>query len=115
MDADYYQQGPRQGGRHGGRGRGSSTPCREWAKGNCSYGNSCRFSHEGGQQGFVGNTRNRSQSFNALGGGGGVFSRMEGGGSGVFGRCACTHSKETKDHPSRLGDVFLRLFKLPIV
>jgi cold shock CspA family protein len=40
--------GGKGGGKYGGggKGKGGSQPCRQWAEGNCSYGDGCRFSHD---------------------------------------------------------------------
>merc|ERR1711957_524956 len=56
--------GKGKGGGFGGGGKGS---CRQFEQGNCSYGDNCRFSHDGG------------------GGGGGGFGGGGGGYGGGFG------------------------------
>eukprot|EP00930_Biecheleria_cincta_P077954 TRINITY_DN652_c0_g1_i14.p1 TRINITY_DN652_c0_g1~~TRINITY_DN652_c0_g1_i14.p1 ORF type:complete len:149 (-),score=40.35 TRINITY_DN652_c0_g1_i14:239-685(-) len=33
-------------GKSGGKGKGGKPACRQWAAGNCSFGDNCRFSHD---------------------------------------------------------------------
>ena len=83
------ERGPRGGDRDGGRGGGGGgyrggggggggDTCRDFQRGDCSRGSSCRFSHEGGGGGGGGrgNDRDGGRGGGGYGGGGG------GGGAG---------------------------------
>lgn len=57
-------------------------PCKFFAKGNCRFGNNCKFSHEGGGGGFAGNKGKTFGNTSSSGFGGG---NRGGGGGGSFG------------------------------